>query len=77
MCSSFSRAARISLVDLRAELAAHVFAAGFGLNGESGRNGQAGIGHLGQARAFAAQLVLHLAVAVGFAAAKEINIPLS
>ena len=52
-------------VDLRADGAAHVFAAGFGLNGESGRDGQSGIGHLGQAGAFAAEHVLHAAVAVG------------
>ena len=62
-------------VDLRAERAAHVLAAGFGLDGESRRNRQTGIGHLGQARAFAAELVLHFAVAVGLAAAEEINIP--
>ncbi len=62
-------------VDLRAELAAHVLAAGFGLDGESRRNGQTGVGHLGQAGALAAEHVLHLAVAVGLAAAEEINIP--
>ena len=61
-------------VDLRAELAAHVLAAGLGLDGESRRNGQTGIGHLGQAGAFAAQHVLHVAVAIGLAAAKEIHI---
>ena len=55
-------------------LLAHVFAAGFGLDGESRRHGQPGVGHLGQARAFAAQLVLHLAVAVGLATAEEINV---
>ena len=64
-------------VDLGADLAAHVFAAGLGLDGESGRNRQAGVGHLGQASALAAQHVLHLAVAVGLAAAKEIDIAFS
>ncbi len=61
-------------VDLRAQRAAHVFAAGFGLNGESGRHGQSGIGHLRQPGAFAAQGVFHAAVAVGRAAAEEVNI---
>ena len=61
-------------VDLRAHLAAHVFAAGFGLNGESGRHGQSGVGHLGQACAFAAENVLHAAVAVGLAVAEEVDI---
>ena len=61
-------------LDLRAQFAAHVFAAGLGLNGEPGRNRKAGIGHLSQAGAFAAQNVLHFAVAIGFAAAEEIDI---
>ena len=53
---------------------AHVFAAGFGLDGEAGRHGQPGVGHFGQAGAFAAQHVFHLAVAVGLAAAKGVNV---
>ena len=61
-------------VDLRANVSAHVFAAGFGLNGESGRDGQSGIGHLGQACAFAAENILHAAVAVCLAATEEIHI---
>jgi hypothetical protein len=52
----------------------HVLAAGFGLDGEAGRHGQAGIGHLGEPGAFAAQLVLHLAVTFGVAVAKEVNV---
>ena len=52
----------------------HVFAAGFGLDGEARRHRQAGIGHLGQAGAFAAEFVLHLAVAIGLAAAEEIDV---
>ena len=61
-------------VDLRADLAAHVFAAGFGLNGESGRHGQSGVGHLCEACAFAAENVLHAAVAVRFAVTEEVHI---
>src|SRR5216684_714422 len=49
----------------------HELAAGFGLNGEARRDGQSGIGHLGQARAFATQLVFHFAVAVGVTVTKE------
>ena len=56
---------------LRHRSLAHVFATSFGLNRKSRRDGQSGVGHLGQARAFAAEVVLHLAVAVGFAAAKR------
>ena len=52
----------------------HVFAAGFGLDGEAGRNGKSGIGHLGQAGAFAAEFVLHLAVTFGVAVAKEVDV---
>ena len=61
-------------LDLRAQLAAHVFTAGLGLDGESRRNRQTGIGHFGQAGAFAAEHVLHFAVAVSLAAAEEIDI---
>ena len=53
---------------------AHVFPASLGLDGEARRHGQPGIGHLGQAGAFAAQVIFHLAVAIGFAAAKRENI---
>ena len=62
------------VVDLRIERTAHVFATGFGLDGESGRDGKACVGHFGQAGAFAAQHVFHAAVAIGSAAAKEVHI---
>ena len=52
----------------------HVFAAGFRLNREARRHGQAGIGHFGQAGAFSAEFVFHLAVAIGFAAAEEVDV---
>ncbi len=52
----------------------HVFAASFGLNGESRRHGQPGIGHLGQAGALAAQVIFHLAVAIRLAAAEKVNV---
>ena len=41
---------------------------------EPGRHRQAGVGHLGEARAFAAEQVLHVAVAVGLAVAEEIDV---
>ena len=53
---------------------AHIFAACFGLNGKARRHRKAGIGHLSQARAFTAQFGLHVFVAIGFPAAKEIYI---
>ena len=56
------------------QTAAHVLAASLGLNGESRRHRQAGIGHLGQARAFAAEHVFHLAVAIGLAAAERVDV---
>ena len=37
-------------------------------------DGQACVGHFGQARAFATQNILHLAVAVGLAAAEEVHV---
>ena len=55
-------------------IVAHVLAAGFGLDGEAGRHGKSGVGHLGQAGAFAAELVLHLAVTFGVSVAEEVNI---
>ena len=61
-------------VDLGAEGAEHVLAAGFGLDGESWGDGQSGIGHLGEAGAFSAEHVLHAAVALGVAAAEEVHI---
>ena len=61
-------------IDLRADLSAHVFAAGLGLNGESRRHRQSGVGHLGQACALAAQNILHAAVAVRFAVTEEVHI---
>ena len=59
---------------LRHAVVPHVLATGLGLDREARRHRQPGIGHLGQAGAFAAEHVLHLAVAVGFAAAKGIHI---
>ena len=61
-------------VHLRADRSAHVFATGLGLNGKARGHRQPGVGHLRQARALAAQHVLHLAVAVGRPAAEEIHI---
>ncbi len=55
-------------------VAAHVFPASLGLDGEARRHGQPGVGHLGETCAFAAEVILHLAVAVGLAAAKRVNI---
>src|SRR5207245_2310053 len=52
----------------------HVLATGLGLNSEAWRHRQPGIGHLGEAGAFAAEFIFHFAVAVGFAIAEEINI---
>ena len=45
-----------------------------GGDGEARRHRQAGVGHLGQAGAFAAQHVLHRAVAVGLAVAEEVHV---
>jgi hypothetical protein len=53
---------------------AHVFATGFGLDGEAGRHRQAGVRHLGQPSAFAAENVFHLAIAIGLATAEEVHI---
>ena len=74
-CSRCSSASSIwRLTSLETVCVRHVFAAGFGLDGEAGRNGQSGIGHLGQSGAFAAELVLHLAVTFGVAVAKEVDV---
>ncbi len=62
------------LVDVGADIAAHVLAAGFGLNGESRRNRETCIGHLSKTGALATKGILHLAVALGLAAAEEVNI---
>src|SRR5205814_9343087 len=53
---------------------AHPLAAGFRLDGETGRYRQAGVGHFGEASTFAAKVVLHLAVAFGLASAKEVHV---
>ncbi len=53
-----------------AVLVLEIDVADFGGNGEAGRHGHARAAHLGQASAFAAENVFHLAVAVGSAAAK-------
>ena len=55
-------------------VALHVLAASFGLDGEAGGNGESGVGHLGQAGAFAAEFVFHLAVTLGMSVAEEVNI---
>jgi hypothetical protein len=39
-----------------------------------GGTGKAGVGHLGEPGAFAAQLVLHLAVTFGVAVAEKVNV---
>src|ERR1019366_3324181 len=59
---------------LRDGIVAHVFAAGLGLDGEAGRHGQAPVGPLDQSGAFAAQLVLHFAVAFGVSVAEEVDV---
>jgi hypothetical protein len=56
---------------LSREGAAHVFAAGFGLDGEAWRYGETGIGHFGEARAFAAEVVAHFAVTFGGSVTEE------
>jgi hypothetical protein len=48
--------------------------AGVGGDREPGRHRQAGVGHLGQARALAAERVLHRAVAVGLAVTEEVHV---
>src|SRR5262249_43902917 len=45
----------------------------FGGDGEAGRHRNAQIGHLGQARAFAAEEIFHLRVAVGLSPAEEVH----
>ena len=53
---------------------AHVLATSFRLDREPWRHGQSRIRHLRQAGALAAEIVLHLAVAIGLAVAEEVNI---
>ena len=48
--------------------------ADFGGDGEAGRHGHAGSAHFRESGAFAAENIFHLAVAVGCAAAKAINV---
>ena len=64
------------LVDLVGNLVAvlEIDVADFGRNGESGRHGHSGAAHLGEPGALAAEDVFHLAVAIGRAAAKAINV---
>jgi hypothetical protein len=45
--------------------------ADLGRDREPGRHGQARVGHLGEARALAAEEIFHVAVAVGLAVAEE------
>jgi hypothetical protein len=53
----------------------HVLATSFCLDREARRNGQSRIRHLRQAGALAAEVVLHLAVTIGLAAAEKVNVP--
>ena len=62
------------LVHAGADLAAHVLAAGFGLDGESRGNGETCVGHLGKTGALAAEGILHLAIAFGMSAAEGVHI---
>ena len=77
--AAFSSLARFSIIS-RSTLAGIfrpslvVERAGFGRDRETGRNRQPGVGHLGEARALAAEQVLHRAIAVGLAAAEEIDV---
>ena len=48
--------------------------ADLGGDGEAGRHRQADVGHLGEVGALAAEQVLHLRVAVGLAAAEEVDV---
>ena len=48
--------------------------ADFCRDGEARRHGHAGLAHFGESRAFAAEDVFHLAVAVGRASAKRVNV---
>ena len=51
-----------------------IIAADIGGNRKTGRNGNAGIGHLGQACAFAAQRVFHVALAFSLPTTEEVNV---
>ena len=51
-----------------------VVVADFGGDGEAGGDGQADEAHLGEVGTLAAEEVLHLAVAVGLAAAEEVDV---
>ena len=51
----------------------HVLATSFSLNGESRRHGQARVGHLSKTRTLTAENVLHLAIAIGLAAAEGVH----
>ena len=59
------RFVHLAVRSLSRPCAAHVLAAGFGLDREAGRHRESGVGHLGQAGALAAEYVLHLAVTFG------------
>ena len=48
--------------------------ADLGRDGEPRRHGQSGVGHLGEARALAAEQILHRAVAVSLAGAEKIHV---
>ena len=68
------RLVHLAINFFRHAAASHVLPTSLGLNRKSRRHGQSGIRHLGQSGAFAAEHLLHLAVAVGLAAAEEVNI---
>ncbi len=61
-------------VDVFRDGIAHVFAAGLGLDGESGRHREPGVSHFGKPGALTTENVFHLAVAVGLAAAEGVDI---
>ena len=66
------------LPEARGQLLAgrEVVVAGFRRDGEAGRGGQTGVGHLGEAGALAAEEVLHGAVALGAAVAPGVDVAL-
>ena len=71
---AFKRGIRL-LVDFGGDgIGAHVLAARLGLDGKARRHGEIGVGHLGEASALAPKIILHLAVAIGFATAEEVDV---
>ena len=68
-----ARPSRLSMSGGSLPLLLVIEVAGVGGDGEPGRHRQAGVGHLGEAGALAAERVLHRAVAVGLAVAEEVD----